>query len=52
MRLEFNVTTGMAQELEGVHVRVPGFGNTETIEWCLLGKFEFFGQPPADQPYF
>ncbi|CAK5008111.1 unnamed protein product [Meloidogyne enterolobii] len=33
MRLEFNMTTGMAQELEGVHVRVPGFGNTETVEW-------------------
>jgi lysophospholipase III len=33
MRLEFNETTGRAEDLDGVHIRVPGFGNTHAIEW-------------------
>ncbi|KAL3085040.1 hypothetical protein niasHS_010109 [Heterodera schachtii] len=33
MRLDFNRTSGRAKDLEGVKVRVPGFGHTRTVEW-------------------
>lgn len=35
MQLSFNSSTGLAEDLPGVHVRIPGFGHTHAVEWSV-----------------
>ncbi|VDK54464.1 unnamed protein product [Anisakis simplex] len=47
MRLLYNETSGMAIKAPGVETRIPGFGNTETVEWLDPSK-SFIGKYFAD----
>ncbi|CAI4228206.1 unnamed protein product [Auanema sp. JU1783] len=38
MQLVFNTTSSLSMDMPGVDVRVPGFGQTETIEWLDKSK--------------
>ncbi|KAI1722437.1 lecithin:cholesterol acyltransferase domain-containing protein [Ditylenchus destructor] len=38
MRLLFNNRTNLSENNEGVDIRVPGFGNTDTVEWLDASK--------------
>ncbi|VDM61573.1 unnamed protein product [Angiostrongylus costaricensis] len=38
MMLVFNSTTGLSSNMPGVDIRVPGFGETNTIEWLDKSK--------------
>lgn len=38
-RLDFNEETGRSQNRPGVEIRVPGFGQTETVEYLGTVKF-------------